>query len=121
MNETQRTARGHAFLPPQAVLAKIPKLYETESTPAPDKMIWLHYFSPGGDYYIAELDTETGEAFGYTRYSHYPDGAEWGYISLPELERVTTHVEIVGIGSARRPAVERDLHWQPRKFSEVER
>ena len=111
MEETQRKRRGHAFLPPKAVLAKIPKLYGTENTEAGDKIIWVHYFSASSDHYIAELDPETGEAYGYAKLAAYPEGAEWGYVSLPELEQVNVHHGLV--------IVERDMFWEPKKFSEI--
>jgi Protein of unknown function (DUF2958) len=111
MNETQRARRGHAFLPPKAVLSKIPALYATEKTDPDDKIIHAHYFSAGSDHYVAELDPETGEAFGYARLAAFPEGAEWGYFDLSELEQVNAHGGLV--------IVERDCHWQPRKFSEI--
>lgn len=111
MNETQRKRRGHAFLPPKAVLAKIPALYATESTPAEDKVIWAHYFSAGSDHWVAELDAETGEAFGYAKMAGHPEGAEWGYFDLNELEQVNVRHGLV--------IVERDCWWKPVKFAEV--
>ena len=57
-----------------------------------------------------ELGTEV--AFGYACLNGDTANAEWGYISLPELE------EIVMRGSP--PAlVERDLDFKPKKWSEV--
>jgi hypothetical protein len=77
-------ARGHRFCPPQAVLKKIPKLYETDSIPADDKIVRLRYFGGGSAYWlIVELDQETGEAFGYAEL--FAGCGEWGYIFLPEL------------------------------------
>ena len=37
-------------------LEKLPKLYETEHTPLKDKLIHLHFFIGGSDWYIAEFD-----------------------------------------------------------------
>lgn len=111
MTETQRRRRGHAFLPPKAILDKIPMLYVTEGTPFEDKIIYAHYFSAASDYYIAELDAETGEAFGYAKLAMFPEGAEWGDLDLEELEQVYAH--------GGRVIVERDMHWKPRKFSEI--
>ena len=39
-------------------LSKIPKLYETEHIPLQDKLIHLHFFIGGCDWYIAEFDGE---------------------------------------------------------------
>lgn len=119
MDETQRKRRGHAFLPPKAVLSKLPNLYGTEGAPFEHKTIWAHYFGGPFDWYIAELDPETNEAFGYTRRSDYPDGAEWGYISLTELEGLTGRIQL-GDYSFTKAAVERDVHWKPREFGELD-
>ena len=119
MNETQRRRRGHAFMPPKAILRRVPKLYGTESTPVEDKTIWVHYFSPSGDYYVAELDPETNEAFGFVRYQQYPPG-EWGYISLEELEQASYTARIMG-RLVPMVGVERDMHWTPCKFFLIKR
>jgi hypothetical protein len=58
---------------------------------------------PVGDWWIAEYRPETGEAFGYASLG-IPGCAEWGYIALDELERLTT-----GAGNV----VERDLQGPP--------
>jgi hypothetical protein len=112
MNETQRTRRGHDFLPPAAELAEVPGLYETDGIPAEAKLIPLHYFAASGDWWIAEIGTDDGQllAFGYAKLAVYPDG-EWGYVDLAELEEVNVHHGLV--------VVERDLHWQPRKFADI--
>lgn len=113
MNETQRARRGHDFLPPADELAEIPALYETDGIPAEAKLIPLHYFAASGDWWIAEIGMEDGHpvAYGYARLASYPEGAEWGYADLAELEEVNAHHGLV--------IVERDLHWQPRKFGEI--
>lgn len=105
--------RGHAFQPPADVIAAIPALYATEATEAADKTIHLHYFVAGWDWWIAELDPETWEAFGCAASPMCPRG-EWGYIPLAELASLT------GVFRAGIPMmVERDLWWSPRPFSEA--
>jgi len=39
-------------------LDRIPRLYETENVPLKDKLIYLHFFIGGCDWYIAEYDGE---------------------------------------------------------------
>lgn len=109
--ETQRRRRGHDFFPSDEALAEIPHAYETDGVPAESKVIWLHYFGGPLDLWVAEIDRETGESFGYLRLAGNPDGAEWGYTSLAELEQVNTAHGLV--------IIERDLHWEPRKFGEI--
>ena len=45
-------------IPTTRRLDKIPRLYETENTPLKDKLIYLHFFVGGCDWYIAEYDGE---------------------------------------------------------------
>lgn len=111
MQETQRKRRGHNFLPPKSV--KVPALMSTDGIPFAEKSIPLHYFSAAGDWWIAEADFDSGEAFGYVKLAAYPDGAEWGYIDLNELERLNVHHGLV--------IVERDMHWTQVKFGDIEK
>jgi hypothetical protein len=109
MLETQRKRRGHAFVPGLDV--EVPRLYATEGTKMDDKTIVIHYFCAAGDWYIAEADFDSGEAFGYASLAVCPEGAEWGYIDLAELETLNVHRGLV--------IVERDLHFQPTRFADI--
>jgi hypothetical protein len=109
MEETQRKRRGHNFLPPKSV--NVPMIKTTTGIPMAEKSIPLHYFCAAGDWYIAEADFTTGEAFGYVKLAAMPDMAEWGYIDLNELEQLNVHHGLV--------IVERDMYWTPVKFSDI--
>ncbi len=109
LTETKRRRRGHAFLPPKAVLAKVPDLYGTEKTDPDQKMVYIHYLGGAHDFYIVELDQDQCEAFGFTKIHGQP--GEWGYIYLPELEEVEVGLVII----------ERDCHWSPMKFGDIGR
>ena len=37
-------------------LKRMPKLYETESIPLQDKLVYLHFFLGGSDWYAIEYD-----------------------------------------------------------------
>ena len=87
-------------IPSQEQLSSIPRLYETESTPLPDKLIYLHFFIGGCDWYIAEWDGED-IFFGYAILNGDIQNAEWGYISFSELENIK-------IGFSE---IDCDLHW----------
>jgi len=105
--ESNRARRGHEFAP-GALLALIPGLYETEDTPLAEKMLYAHYFVGGCDWYVAELDHETGLAFGHADLGMgFP---EWGYFDLVEMERTVVHELFV---------IERDLHFTPQTAKEV--
>ncbi|WP_144836270.1 DUF2958 domain-containing protein [Kocuria rosea] len=99
--QSNRNRRGHDFY---AGLDGIPPLYTTEDIPAENKTIHAHYFVGGADWWIAELDPGTMEAFGYCKIQT----GEWGYVSLPELEAVVAGPLIA--------VVERDPHWTVRPF-----
>jgi hypothetical protein len=44
--------------PTKEELANIPRLYETENIPLKDKIIHMHFFIGGCDWFIAEYDGE---------------------------------------------------------------
>lgn len=115
--EQNRNARGHEFYPPFADLAKIPELYATDEQPFEEKVCYIHYFTGGSDWYIAEIDPATGLAFGWARIN-YPQG-EWGYIHLVELEELY-------LAPDPRPEylrlpilVERDLDFSPTRAADI--
>src|SRR5580704_14134701 len=118
MDETERRRRGHRFLPTQDVLRKMPKLYATDGTPAEEKTIFAHFFSAGTDHYVAEMELDPTEgdwiAYGYTVLASQPEGQEWGYTNLRELEAVNVRTT-----QGLSVIVERDMHWTPVKFSEI--
>lgn len=92
-------------------LAKIPKLYSTEHIPLKDKLIYLHFFIGGCDWYVAEYDGED-LFWGYAiLWDH--QYAEWGYFSLSEMEdiKVQGWLEI---------DCELEEIWRIRKASEIE-
>jgi hypothetical protein len=91
----------------EQIIDSMPVTYQTEGTPADEKIIYLHYFYGNSDWYIAEKDVsgEQLQAYGYTILNGDTQNAEWGYISIKEISD-TNKVEL-------------DFHWRPRKFSEV--
>jgi len=122
--ERHRSERGHAFYPPADVLVAIPGLYGTEPVPTSDKVLHLHYFAGGCDWWIAEYDPDTGDAFGYACLGD-PELAEWGYSNLADLEALYSPGGITPVGAGTpgrvqlrpRLLVERDLSWTPRTVS----
>ena len=99
--------------PTEKKLAKIPKLYETESIPLKDKLIYLHFFIGGCDWYIAEFDGDD-IFFGFAILNNDYEMAEWGYVSFRELRDITIQgwLEI---------DCETEEIWQIRKASEIEK
>jgi hypothetical protein len=93
-------------------LAKIPRLYETEDLPAKDKVIHLHFFIGGCDWYIAEYDGKD-LFFGYCILNADYENAEWGYVSFSELKAVKLKWLEVDC--------ELEEFWKIKKASEIEK
>ena len=100
-------------IPKKQRLAKIPKLYETEHTPLRDKLIYLHFFIGGCDWYIAEYDG-VDIFFGFAILNNDLQNAEWGYISFNELKSIT-------IQNCLEIDCEIEEVWKVRKASEIEK
>lgn len=106
--------RGHDFLPGAEALAAVPALYETEPLPTAEKVIHLHFFVGGSDWWVAEIDEEARIAFCFASLGDH-GGAEWGYVDLAELRA------LVARPGGHPVVVERDLSWRPTRFSDVTR
>ena len=70
--------------PTEDQLSNIPRLYETENIPAEEKLIHLHFFIGGCDWFIAEYDGYD-TFFGFAILNSDYEMAEWGYVSFAEL------------------------------------
>lgn len=97
--------------PSSEELAKIPAFYSSEEVPLKEKMIHMHFFIGGCDWYAAEYDHESQCLFGFAILNEDYEMAEWGYFSLQEL--CDLKVKLI--------EVDRDLHWQPKKACEIEK
>jgi hypothetical protein len=91
-------------------LAKLPRLYETENVSAKDKVIHLHFFFGGSDWFVAEYDGDD-VFFGFVILNGDMENAEWGYFPLRELDGI----------NIRGFQIDRDLYWKPVKACEIER
>ena len=97
--------------PTKEDLAKLPKLYETEEISIKDKIVHMHFFLAGCDWYACEWDG-TDQFFGYVILNNDFEMAEWGYFSLTELKSIRVH----GVFE-----VDRDLQWRVRKARHVDK
>lgn len=96
--------------PQKERLASIPRFYETEHQPLGEKLIYLHFFIGGCDWYIAEFDGEN-LFFGFAILNGDHQCSEWGYISFSELKEINIHgIEI---------DCELEEFWKIRKASEI--
>ena len=100
-------------IPNKIRLAEIPKLYETENTTLKDKLIHLHFFIAGCDWYMAEYDGED-LFWGFAILNNDYEMAEWGYISFSELKalKLNRWLEV---------DCEIEEAWEVRKASEIEK
>lgn len=92
-------------------LDKIPRLYETEKTPVDEKLIYLHFFIGGCDWYVAEYDGDD-TFWGYAILNGDLQNSEWGYFSFSELRaiRVKGGVEV---------DCELEKIWRVKMFKEI--
>ena len=86
---------------------EIPKLYETEETPAEKKIVYQKWEIPqiGLYWLVAEHDKKENIAYGYANLND-DQFAEWGYISIDELMENN---------------VTRCQNWKPCTFEEAQK
>jgi len=97
--------------PTEDRLSRIPRLYETEHIPLQDKLIYLHFFIGGCDWYVAEFDGED-IFWGFAILNDDFQNAEWGYISFNELKSIR-------VGGWLEIDCELEELWCVRKASEI--
>ena len=73
--------------PSKQRLNEVPKLYETEEVPLKEKLIYLHFFLRGCDWFIAETDGKD-LMWGFCILNNDLEMAEWGFVSLAELNDI---------------------------------
>ena len=95
--------------PTEEQLSDIPRLYETENVPTEDKLIYLHFFIGGCDWYMTEYDGDD-LFFGFAILNSDFEMAEWGYISFAELQSINVH----GI------EIDCETDWTPKKASDID-
>ncbi len=97
--------------PSSEELAKIPAFYSSEEVPLKEKMIHMHFFIGGCDWYAAEYSPEEQCFFGFAILNGDLQNAEWGYFSLRELSELK--IDFLEI--------DRDLHFTPCRAVEIEK
>jgi len=96
--------------PSEERLARIPRLYKTESIPIKDKIIHLHFFIGGCDWFIAEFDGND-LFYGYAILNGDMQNAEWGYISFSEVKAININSIEIDCELAE--------HWQLKPVSQI--
>ena len=100
-------------IPNKERLTKLSGLYQTENTPLKDKLIYLHFFIAGCDWYIVEYDGKD-LFFGFAILNNDLEMAEWGYVSFKEL------IELK-IDGWLEVDCEREDFWKVKRACEVEK
>ena len=99
--------------PSKERLKRIPQLYETEAIPPKEKLMYLHFFIEGSDWYICEFDGKD-TFFGFAILNNDYDMAEWGYISFSELKSIK-------VNGWLEVDCEKEEFWKVVKASEIEK
>ncbi|SOB59853.1 conserved protein of unknown function [Pseudodesulfovibrio profundus] len=92
----------------KGLVPRMPRLYDTEDTPADEKLIWAHFFIGDSHWYAAEFDGKD-TFFGYAVLNGDMMNSEWGYFSLAELTELRVGPLVVCI----------EDRWLVREFREV--
>jgi len=95
--------------PTAAQLASIPRLYQTEDIPLKQKLIHLHFFIGGTDFFICEFNG-TDTFWGFVILNGDMEMAEFGYINFDELKSIRVN---------GWQEIDCDLYWQIRPTSQV--
>ena len=96
--------------PTRKQLETIPKLYETEKIELKDKLVHMHFFIGGSDWYVVEYD-QYDIFFGFVVLNCDYANSEWGYFYFSELKSIN----INGF------EIDCDLYWEVRKASDVDK
>ena len=93
-------------------LSELPIFYATENIPLEDKVVEMHFFLGGSDWYAIEYSPEENAFFGYAVLGNDFQSAEWGYFGYEELRSIQMNSGF---------EVDRDLYWTPKRAGDVER
>ena len=96
--------------PSSEELSKIPTLYLSEGVSLKEKMIYMHFFIGGCDWYATEYEPKEQLFFGFAILNNDLEMAEWGYFSLEELSSLK--IQFV--------EVDRDIHFTSTKAIDIE-
>lgn len=98
--------------PTRERLLKIPRLYETENIPLQEKIVHLHFFIGGSDWYICEYDGHD-IFFGFCILNSDDQNAEWGYVSFSEMKAIK-------IDNCLEVDCVREEYWKVQKALNIE-
>ena len=100
-------------IPSKKRIAELPALYGTEHIPFKEKLIYLHFFFGGCDWYIAEFDGKD-LFWGFAILNNDYQMAEWGCISFSELKSIKAR-------GCFEVDCELEKYWKVRRASQVDK
>ena len=95
--------------PTEKQLEKLPAMYSTENIDVKDKVVRMHFFLFGSDWYATEYSPKREEFFGFVILNGDMLNAEWGYFSLPEMCAIRH----------QGAEIDRDLSWKDQRAADV--
>lgn len=93
-----------------ALIQRVPKLYQSENINIKDKMLQIRYYATNSSWqwYLVEYDEDTKTAFGYV----VGYEKEWGYFSLKEFQEINDD-------ETSMIKIKRDTSFIPIRFSDL--
>ena len=98
-------------LPSKKELSEVPEFYSSESIGLQAKVVHMHFFIGGSDWYAVEYDEKSRTFFGFVILNDDKQSAEWGYFSLDELASIS----VTGI------EIDRDLYFGKPQVKNIEK
>lgn len=96
-------------IPSEKRLEKIPN--NTENIDILEKLVYLHFFFGGNDWYVTEYDPSRRLFFGYAILNGDKEMAEFGYFSFDEL--IDMNIQGLEIDC------ELAKYWKPQKIKDI--
>ena len=98
--------------PTESELLQLAQIKIDKNTPLEERVIHMHFFLDGHDWYVSEYDPQRRHFFGYTIPNDEYHRARWYYFSFDELcrMRAKANAEVI-----------RNTDWIPKRAIEVDR
>ena len=98
--------------PTESELLKLARIKINKNTPLEERVIHMHFFLDGHDWYVSEYDPQRRTFFGYRVPNDEYHRAGWDHFSIDELYQMRGHEN-------RR--VTRNADWTPRPALKIDR
>ena len=92
-------------------LKVLPSTEEARSVKPEDRIIHMHFFLGGCDWYAAGFDPDTHLLYGFVILNSDYECGEWGDFSFDEL---------IGARAHKILEIDRDLYWTPKRAINID-